>query len=76
MTDKDIDDRAELVVRRYFDHYLEDVFPIQVRLMIKAHDGDRKAHGSAERKINRIVYGIAAIVGVLGVLVTLKALGW
>jgi hypothetical protein len=60
---------AELETRRYFDTYLNEVFPQQVKairehthLMIEKHDGDRKAHGSAERKINRVLWGVAGIV--------------
>lgn len=36
---------AELEVRRYFDHYLEDVFPVQVAAVMDAHNKATDAHG-------------------------------
>jgi hypothetical protein len=72
---------AELEVRRYFDHYLADVFPRQVtairehtHLSIEKHNGDRGAHGGAERKVNKLLWGIAAIVALTGFAVTIKTL--
>jgi|GEM_PF-3002799 len=44
---------AELQVRRYFDHYLSEVFPSQVKGVVKAHDADREAHGGVERRVNQ-----------------------
>lgn len=45
-----IDDRVELDVRRYFDHYLEVVFPQQMQ----AHNADMEAHGGITRRFGRL----------------------
>lgn len=70
MSPKDVDDRAELVVRRYFDHFLEDVMP----KIIEHHNRDRKAHGGAEKKINKLLWGIGGIIALAGFIATLKAI--
>lgn len=47
---------AELEVRRYFDDYLNNVFPKQVSQIIKLHDLSSKAHGGVERRVNRMIW--------------------
>lgn len=58
---KDIQETAELEVRRYFDHYLENVFPVQVKTMIQQHNLSPKAHGGVERRLNKVLWTIAGI---------------
>lgn len=56
---------AELTVRRYFDHYLQDVFPKQMR----AHDVNVYAHGGIVRRFARfkyLLFGFAAAGGFVG----------
>lgn len=60
---------AELETRRYFDHYLESVFPKQVELFIDAHNECQEAHGGVEKKVNRALWicaGAAAVGTGLG----------
>jgi len=59
---------AELEVRRYFDHYLEVVFPAQVQQMVKAHDTDADAHGGVAKKVTRASWLLvgASVAGGLG----------
>lgn len=52
-----IDDRIELGVRRYFDHYLSEVFPSQM----EAHNKSVEAHGGIVAKFSRFKW---AIIGV------------
>lgn len=63
---------AELEVRRYFDHYLKDVWPEQQQALkdytdaqVQAHDDSETAHGKVERRVNRIVWMVlgAAVAG-------------
>lgn len=80
---RQIEDVAELKVRRYFDAYLTDTFPRQVEalrehttLMVAKHDDDENAHGSVERRFNRLLWlalGSAAAGGT-GVGFSLKTL--
>lgn len=61
-----IDTRVELGVRRYFDHYLEKVFPVQVRQVLDSHDKSTEAHGGVAKKFDRFRYlltGFAAAGG-------------
>lgn len=58
---QDIKDAAELEVRRYFDHYLENVFPDQVKQMIQAHNLSPNAHGGVERRFNKAFWMIAGL---------------
>lgn len=62
-------DMADLAVRRYFDHYLQNVYPEQAKslrhhahITVEKHDGDREAHGGVEKKFNRAKWMIAGIV--------------
>lgn len=55
---------AELETRRYFDHYLDTVFPVQVERFIDAHNDCPEAHGGVEKKVNRVLWicaGAAAV---------------
>lgn len=67
---------AELEVRRYFDHYQNEVFPEQLKTIINTHDSDDAAHGAVEKRIDRAVWvmiGVAMASGGMGALVS-KAL--
>lgn len=74
MTEERVKELAELETRRYFDMYLQDVFPDQMKLIIENHNGDRSAHGSSERKVNRLTWGLTVIIGLAGFIATLKAI--
>jgi hypothetical protein len=57
---------AELEVRRYFDHYLTEVFPGQVKAVVDAHNNDPNAHGGVATRFNKLVWigmGAAAMAG-------------
>lgn len=65
-TEKQLQDIAELAVRRYFDHYLKEVWPSQQKamedhmiLLINKHDSSEKAHGNVESKTNKLIWLIA-----------------
>jgi len=64
---------AELETRRYFDHYLNEVWPAQQKalrehthLMIEKHDADDRAHGGVEKKVHRIIWMILGAVAAGG----------
>lgn len=73
---REVDARIENGVRRYFDHYLENVFPRQQRALrehthtqIALHDRGIGAHGGVERKVSRLLWvavGAAATGGGVG----------
>ena len=70
---------AKVEVMEYFDRYLNEVFPRQMKearqdmhLMIAGHNTSAKAHGGAEAKVNRVLWGFAGIVAVAGLAATLK----
>lgn len=73
MTDQDCEKikmMVELGVRRYFDHYLLEVFPDQVHQIVRSHDRDSSAHGGAISQFLRFkwtligfVFGSGAIAG-------------
>ena len=52
---------AELEVRRYFDYYQDEIFPKQLVTIINSHDGDDKAHGGVEIKMNRAVWVLIGV---------------
>lgn len=69
---REVEQLAELQVRRYFDTYLRDVWPQQQKLlrehthlMIEQHDASDAAHGGVEKKLNRMLW-IFMGVGVAG----------
>jgi len=53
-----VDDRVELGVRRYFDHYLENVWPVQMQ----AHNDDCTAHGGVAKKLLKLKWYIIGAV--------------
>ena len=71
-----VEDVAELTTRRYFDHYLKNVWPQQAEELerqcqhrLQHHDGSAEAHGGVERKLNRLIWmgiGIALASGAGG----------
>lgn len=61
-----IKELAELETRRYFDHYLEEIFPKQVELFIDAHNECPEAHGGVEKKVSRTLWMLAGGAAVLG----------
>lgn len=74
MERKEVKEIAELEVRRYFDHYLEKVWPVQMKAAIIEHNTDPKAHGGVERRFSKITWmllGAAAVGGGLTKLLTL-----
>ncbi len=67
---------AELEVRRYFDRYLTEVFPKQIAAVVKAHDQAADAHGGIRGKFSKfkwILVGLA-IGGGMGAGLGLKEL--
>lgn len=60
---------AELQVRRYFDNYLNEVFPKQIAAVMEAHDKAADAHGGIRGKFAKFrwtLIGFAAGGGALG----------
>lgn len=65
---------AEITVRRYFDHYLEEVWPDQLAAAITAHNQDVTAHteqikGAVKAESSRLklwVYGLIFAGGIGG----------
>lgn len=71
LTDDDIEiieDKVELGVRRYFDHYLESILPQQLELMFTAHDENCTAHSGIVKRFERFKWLIvgASFGGGLG----------
>lgn len=77
--ERDVERIAELETRRYFDHYLNEVFPAQVKTIrehtyvtVEKHDMNPAAHGGVEKKLNKLIWmfmGVAAAGGGTGALV-------
>lgn len=73
---REVQQIAELETRRYFDHYLREVWPAQqaalrehIDVMIRQHDDSDVAHGGTERKVHRFIWvllGMAAAGGAGG----------
>jgi len=70
---KQVRDLSELEVRRYFDHYLQNVVPKQMEevkkarvIMIQNHDADPEAHGAVEKKLNKMIFVIMGVAGAGG----------
>jgi hypothetical protein len=64
-----IDMRAELKVRRYFDHYLDNVLPKQLKQVVKAHDESSEAHGGIVPKFSKfkwLLVGFSLAAGGVG----------
>lgn len=73
MDEQRVKEIAELEVRRYFEGYLRDVFPEQVKAMkhhthvnIAAHDASETAHGGVEKRVNRFFWLLMGGATVLG----------
>lgn len=76
MERQQIEDIAELQVRRYFDHFLTETLPSilkaerhHMHLTVEAHDAHDDSHGGVEQKFNRVVWmamGFAAAGGGIG----------
>jgi hypothetical protein len=69
LTRDELREIAELEVRRYFDHYLREVFPKQVKELISHHDRNVFAHGGIVRKFAQakyLVVGFACAGGFIG----------
>ena len=74
---REVQQIAELETRRYFDHYLKDVWPIQQKALrehthicVETHDTAKEAHGGVERRFARLLWmliGVATAGGVGGV---------
>ena len=67
LTEDQVKDAAELKVRQYFDHYLEEVLPKQLEAAIKSHDTDPQAHGGVATEVKKakwLLTGAAAVFGV------------
>lgn len=73
MDDQRVREIAELEVRRYFDSYLQRVFPEQVKVLkahtlteVGSHNASPEAHGGVERKVSRFLWlllGGATVTG-------------
>ena len=64
LTDGDIEvieDKIELGVRRYFDHYLETILPQQLESMFEAHDGNHTAHGGIVKRFEWFKWALIGI---------------
>ena len=63
-----VEDKIELGVRRYFDHYLENILPAQLEKMFAAHDDSDEAHSGVVRRFERFKWAIigASFGGGLG----------
>jgi hypothetical protein len=69
LTTEQVKEIAELEVRRYFDHYQTEIFPVQLKTIIEAHDNDDEAHGSVRLRVDRAVWvfiGVAIASGGTG----------
>ena len=61
----EVSDLSELAVRRYFDHFLEEVLP----RFFTSHDSDCEAHNGVAKKLERfkwLLVGLSFGVGVGG----------
>ena len=84
---REVDARAELAVRQYFDYYLKEVVPDQHRrsrehtaFLIRQHDDAEDSHGYAERRLNKAIWIVAGAAmagsgGAVGVAKLLQGLG-
>lgn len=81
---REVDARAELAVRQYFDYYLKEVVPEQdkkqrehTHFLIQQHDDAEEAHGYVERRLNKAVWLVmgAAMFGSGGAVGISKLLG-
>jgi hypothetical protein len=71
---REVEQLSELAIRRYFDHFLLEIWPQQqaalmasVAQSVAMHDADDQAHGRVEMKFNRVFWvlmGVSAASGV------------
>ena len=71
-----VEDIARLNVHVYFDHYLTDIFPRQIKEILGSHNQDAEAHDvriapleKSRRKMTRLVWmilGGSVVVGAIG----------
>jgi len=65
--EKEVESIAELTVRRYFDKYLEEVFPKQIAAVVEAHNAAADAHGGIREAFSKhkwLVLGFVAGGGI------------
>lgn len=62
---REVQQIAELETRRYFDHYLKSVWPLQqsaiekkLEAELEAHNTNTEAHGRIELKVSRLIWVI------------------
>ena len=60
---REVDDRIELFVRRYFDHYLNEVLPRTLAEAFKLHDQGCGAHGGIVKRFTRFKWLLIGLVG-------------
>jgi hypothetical protein len=70
---QEVIDLAQLSIHQYFDHYLTEVFPPQMKHIMLAHDESVVAHEErfaplirSARKFNRIMWTVAGGIAVAG----------
>jgi len=71
---EDVEMTAEITVRRFFDNYLNNVFPEQLIAVISAHNKDVTAHheqivSAVKAESNRVklwIYTVLVTVGIGG----------
>lgn len=71
---REVQQIAELETRRYFDHYLRDIWPVQAQALrdqtlqaVRLHNETKDAHGGVEMKLNRFIWlmlGASSVGGV------------
>lgn len=68
-----VEEISELQTRRYFDQYLQKVWPVQQKaarehthLMIEQHDANPKAHGGVEFRLNKMIWMLVGVAGAGG----------
>lgn len=73
MPSNDMAEVAELAVRRYFDHYLTEIWPVQraqiseeFRAAITSHNQDAQAHGGVERRFDRFFWTMMGLATASG----------
>lgn len=67
MTDQ-MEQIAELRVRKYFDYHMKEILPKILKSTISAHNTDPAAHESVARRVNRMTWMLmgALLVGGAG----------
>lgn len=83
---KQTEQLAELAVRRYFDHYLQNVLPVEMKegrahthAQIAAHNQSPEAHGGVQDKVQKarwMAAGVIALASFLGSAAWATMKGW